>query len=371
MRLDAFDFDLPEDRIALRPASPRETARLLTVDPAAPASLGDRHIADLPELLAPGDVVVFNDTKVINAQFEARRRLRDGHMPAGGGDPAASGAKIHLQLHQRVDGRAWACFARPARKLAVGDRLDIGPATAEVRRVGAGGQVELAFDMDGPALDRFIAEHGQVPLPPYIASRRPPDAQDAVDYQTMFAREDGAVAAPTAGLHFTPGLIERFRARDIDIRFVTLHVGAGTFLPVKTDDIADHRMLSEHGVISRETAEAIMTRRRAGGRVVAVGTTVVRLLETAADDTGVIHPAVVDTDLFITPGYRFKAIDRMITNFHLPKSTLFMLVSAFSGLGTMRTAYRHAVDTGYRFYSYGDACLLTPDSAAVARGHDR
>ncbi|MEO1198975.1 MAG: tRNA preQ1(34) S-adenosylmethionine ribosyltransferase-isomerase QueA [Pseudomonadota bacterium] len=358
MRLDAFDFALPEGRIALRPVVPRDAARLLSVRPGSAPEFEDGVVSDLPALLAPGDVLVFNDTRVIPAQFEARRAPRDA-SPVSAGAPAP-GPRIHLQLHQQIGPNCWSAFARPARKLQVGDFLTIAEMTARIARCGEGGEVDIAFELEGDALTAFIAMHGRVPLPPYIASRRPPDAQDKVDYQTVFADKDGAVAAPTAGLHFTPELLERLNARGLDFRFVTLHVGAGTFLPVKTEDVHDHKMLFEHGVISVETADALNAARRAGGRIVAVGTTVVRLLETAAQDDGTIMPCVTDTDLFITPGYRFKAVDRMITNFHLPRSTLVMLVSAFSGLETIKAAYAHAISAGYRFYSYGDACLLAP-----------
>ncbi len=355
MRVDAFDFELPDERIALRPARPRDSARLLVVRPGEDPE--DRIVRDLPDLLQPGDALVFNDTKVISAQLEGRR-VRDGHI-----------ALVGITLHMRVSDNEWKAFARGAKKLQVGDRISfgherevclLGTLEATVTAKGEAGEVTLAFDMTGPVLDEGLAAVGRVPLPPYIALKRALDEADRDDYQTVYAREDGAVAAPTAGLHFTPDLLERLDAKGISRHFVTLHVGAGTFLPVKAEDTADHTMHEERGTVSAEVAEALNSVRKAGGRIVCVGTTSLRLLESAAREDGVIEPYDDATDIFITPGYRFRATDLLMTNFHLPRSTLFMLVSAFSGLETMRDAYAHAVDNGYRFYSYGDASLLYP-----------
>ncbi|HEY1426908.1 MAG TPA: tRNA preQ1(34) S-adenosylmethionine ribosyltransferase-isomerase QueA [Caulobacteraceae bacterium] len=354
MRLTDFDFDLPEARIALRPASPRDAARLLVVGP--DGALSDRTIRDLPALLAPGDALVFNDTRVIAA------RLR-GVRSRGG-----SAVAVEATLHQRVSPSRWTAFARPGRRLAVGDRIAFGEASdracaladlnAEVVAKGEGGGLTLAFELAGPDLDLAIDAHGAMPLPPYIAGRRAEDERDFTDYQTVYARKDGSVAAPTAGLHFTPELMEALRARGVALHFVTLHVGAGTFLPVKTDEVSEHRMHAEAGEVGPATAEALNAVRAAGGRLVAVGTTALRLLESAADEAGTLHPFHGETSIFITPGYRFRTADALVTNFHLPRSTLFMLVSAFSGFPTMRAAYAHAIAAGYRFYSYGDASLL-------------
>lgn len=353
MRVELFDFELPEDRIALRPASPRDGARLLVVRPGAAPE--DRIVRDLPELLQPGDALVFNDTKVIPAQLEGVR-MRDG-----------ASAVVGITLHMRLDPSRWKGFARGAKKLQAGDRLIFGRSgnaclagvlDATVEEKGEAGEVTLAFDLAGAALDEAMHVAGHVPLPPYIALKRPEDDRDRADYQTVYAREEGAVAAPTAGLHFTPELMERLSARGISLEFVTLHVGAGTFLPVKADDTRDHKMHSERGVVDARTAERLNAARKAGGRIVSVGTTSLRLLESAATPEGEIMPWEGATDIFITPGYRFRACDVLMTNFHLPRSTLFMLVSAFSGLETMKAAYRHAIDSGYRFYSYGDASLL-------------
>jgi S-adenosylmethionine:tRNA ribosyltransferase-isomerase len=372
LRTDLFDFDLPPDRIALRPASPRDSARLLVVWPGAEPALEDRIIRDLPALLQPGDQVVANDTKVIPAQLSGRRI-------GGGGAP-----RIEATLIKRLDGSRWQALVKPARKLTPGDTVRfgeegrvcfLGQLDATVEAKGEAGKVTLAFAFHGPALDEAIAAHGIVPLPPYIASRRSPDERDRSDYQTLFAREEGAVAAPTAGLHFTESLMTSLAARGVGLHTVTLHVGAGTFLPVKVDDLAGHKMHAEWGQVSTETAKALNAARlpgtagvspasfRGGGdargpRIVAVGTTSLRLLESAARDDGTIAPFAGDTSLFITPGYRFRAVDVLLTNFHLPRSTLFMLVAAFCGLDTMKRAYAHAVESGYRFYSYGDACLL-------------
>ncbi|OCW58217.1 tRNA preQ1(34) S-adenosylmethionine ribosyltransferase-isomerase QueA [Hoeflea olei] len=353
MRVDLFDFDLPEERIALRPASPRDSARMLRVGP--DGALSDRVVAELPDLLEPGDALVFNDTKVIPAQLEGVRLREEAE------------SRISATLHMRSGPDRWKAFVRPAKRVKEGDRLRFGArgetcldgvldATAGER--GEGGEIELLFDLSGPALDQAIAAAGHIPLPPYIASKRPEDARDRFDYQTIYAREEGAVAAPTAGLHFTPDLISRLDARGIGRQFVTLHVGAGTFLPVKADDTAEHRMHSEIGHVSAETADALNAVRARGGRIVSVGTTSLRLLESAAREDGRLVAWSGATDIFITPGYRFRAVDVLMTNFHLPRSTLFMLVSAFSGLETMQAAYRHAIDEGYRFYSYGDSSLL-------------
>ena len=353
MRVDLFDFELPEDRIALRPASPRDSARLLRVG--ADGALSDHVVSDLADLLQPGDALVFNDTRVIPAQLEGFRVRGENR------------SRVSATLHMRTGPDRWLAFVRPAKKVAEGDRLLFGEtneacflghldATAGAR--GEGGEIELVFDLSGPMLDEAIMSAGHIPLPPYIASKRPEDARDRADYQTIYAREEGAVAAPTAGLHFTPGLFARLDEKGISRHFVTLHVGAGTFLPVKADDTADHRMHSESGHVSAATAAALNAVRQAGGRIVAVGTTSLRLLESATDEKGTIGEWAGATDIFITPGYRFRAVDVLMTNFHLPRSTLFMLVSAFSGLETMRAAYAHAIASGYRFYSYGDASLL-------------
>jgi len=357
MRLDDFDYHLPEDRIALRPASPRHSARLLVVRPGAALELEDRIVRDLPDLLAPGDTLVFNDTRVIPAQLTARRVGRGETEP-----------EIGITLHKRESGNRWRAFARPGRKLSLGDRLAVQGLEREAlfARVEekSGGEVLLAFEAESAALRRLIDAAGVMPLPPYIASRRPPDARDREDYQTMFAAREGAVAAPTAGLHFTPELMERLAARGIGWETVTLHVGAGTFLPVKVEDIADHRIHSEWGEISAETAAKLNDTRVRGGRIVCVGTTSLRILETAVTPERKIRPFSGETDIFITPGYKFRAIDALMTNFHLPRSTLMMLVAAFSGLEQIKRTYGHAVEHGYRFYSYGDACLLWPDPAA-------
>ncbi|MEQ1697654.1 MAG: tRNA preQ1(34) S-adenosylmethionine ribosyltransferase-isomerase QueA [Hyphomicrobiaceae bacterium] len=350
MRVDVFDFELPETSIALRPAVPRDSARLLVVSPPA---LSDRGVRDLPGLLRAGDCLVFNDTRVIPAALDGVR-VRD-----------ETTAKVAFNLIKRVDARTWRAFARPAKRLLVDDRVlfGLGPqhtayVTAHVSAKGEAGEVELAFDKSGPDLDAAIAAIGAMPLPPYIALKRPPEASDKSDYQTMFAARDGAVAAPTAALHFTPELLAALTARGVTHQTLTLHVGAGTFLPMKVEDTSLHKMHSEWGEIDAATAAALNAVKARGGRIVAVGTTSLRLLESAAQDDGMIKPFSGDTAIFITPGYRFKAVDALLSNFHLPKSTLFMLVCAFSGLDTMKAAYDQAIATGYRFYSYGDACLL-------------
>ncbi|OAN52326.1 tRNA preQ1(34) S-adenosylmethionine ribosyltransferase-isomerase QueA [Paramagnetospirillum marisnigri] len=339
MKVDDFDFDLPRELIAERPAEPRGSSRLLRVTPAGRA---DAMVADLPRLLRPGDVMVFNDTRVIPARLFGRR----------------GEAGVEVTLHQRVALDAWKAFARPAKKLRPGDRVTFGEGfSALVADKGEAGEVTLAFDQSGEALLAVLEDFGRMPLPPYIR-KGVADQRDHDDYQTVFAREKGAVAAPTAGLHFTPDLLAALDARGIERVCVTLHVGAGTFLPVKVDDTSDHRMHSEIGVITGQAAAAINAARARGGRVVAVGTTAARLLESAADETGILHPFDAATDIFITPGYRFRLVDVLMTNFHLPRSTLFMLVSAFMGLDAMKAAYEHAKAAGYRFYSYGDSSLL-------------
>ena len=341
MRVDLFDFDLPPERIALRPAEPRDSARLLQVDA---EGLTDHGVGDLPDLLRSGDVLVFNDTRVIPAQLEGRR-----------GD-----ARIGATLHKREGPRRWRAFIRNAKRLHEGDVIEWGEgASALARDREVDGSYALEFLGDEP-VELILGRVGRMPLPPYIAGKRPTDARDRDDYQTMFAREEGAVAAPTAALHFTPALMGALAARGIDHVTLTLHVGAGTFLPVKAEDTVDHRMHAEWGRIDQATADRLNTARAGGGRLIAVGTTSLRVLETAAAEDGLIHPFEGDTAIFITPGYRFRAIDGLITNFHLPRSTLFMLVSALMGLDRMQAAYAHAIAREYRFYSYGDASLLLP-----------
>lgn len=352
MRTDLFAFELPESLIALHPVTPRDAARMLVVDPAA--GLSDAIVRDLPQLLQPGDALVFNDTRVIPAALEGERIRGEAR------------AHVAFNLTKRVDQNRWRAFARPAKRLQVGDRVHLGgtgevcfAATldATVSARGDAGEVELAFDLAGPDLDAAIAAQGQMPLPPYIALKRPPDDSDRESYQTIFARHDGAVAAPTAGLHFTPELLAAMAARGVSQHYVTLHVGAGTFLPVKADDTSEHTMHAEWGEVSAETVGALNAVRARGGRIVAVGTTSLRLLESAAAG-GSLKPFCGETAIFITPGYSFRAVDVLMTNFHLPRSTLFMLVSAFAGLDTMQSAYARAIAEGYRFYSYGDASLL-------------
>jgi S-adenosylmethionine:tRNA ribosyltransferase-isomerase len=341
MRVDLFDFDLPTERIALRPARPRDSARLLAV---RRPQIEDRLVLDLPGLLQPGDVLVFNDTKVIPAQLEGRR----------------GEASIGATLHKREGPREWQAFLRNAKRARVGDKIDFGAnVSASVVEKSPDGSALLHFHGEEP-VELLLQRAGTMPLPPYIASRRPTDEQDRADYQTMFAREEGAVAAPTAALHFTPRLLEALDRRGVGRETLTLHVGAGTFLPVKAADTSGHQMHAEWGRIDQATAARLNQARASGGRLIAVGTTSLRLLESAADESGTIRPFEGDTAIFITPGYRFKAIDGLITNFHLPKSTLFMLVSALMGLDVMQAAYEHAIEKGYRFYSYGDASLLLP-----------
>jgi S-adenosylmethionine:tRNA ribosyltransferase-isomerase len=355
MRTDLFDFDLPADRIALRPVLPRDAARLLVVRPGEAPEFDDRAVRDLPDLLRPGDALVVNDTRVIPARLSGRRIGR-------GAEPA-----IEATLHRRLDGSRWLAFVKPAKRLQPGDVVRfgeegkvcfLGQLDATVEEKGDGGEVTLAFAFHGPVLDQAVEERGEMPLPPYIASRRAPDEQDRADYQTMFAQAEGSVAAPTAGLHFTDTVVDRLIERGVALHTVTLHVGAGTFLPVKAADTAGHHMHAEQGSLTSETAAALNAVRGAGGRIVAVGSTALRLLESATGEDGVICPFAGETALFITPGYRFRAADVMMTNFHLPRSTLFMLVAAFCGLDVMKRAYALAVVAGYRFYSYGDACLL-------------
>lgn len=341
MRVDLFDFVLPPERIALRPAVPRDAARMLVVDA---DGRRDQGIADLPTILRRGDLLVFNDTRVIPARLEGRR----------------GEARVGATLHKREGPRRWRAFVRNGRRLREGDGIDFGGGVAAtVSARGDDGSWALDFAGDEP-VEALLDRAGHMPLPPYIAARRPTDAQDAADYQTMFAAEPGAVAAPTAALHFTPALLASLAAAGVDHVTLTLHVGAGTFLPVKADDTADHRMHAEWGRIDAAAAARINAARAAGGRVIAVGTTPLRLLESAAEPDGTIRPFEGDTAIFITPGYAFRGVDGLLTNFHLPRSTLFMLVSALMGLDRMQAAYAHAVESGYRFYSYGDASLLLP-----------
>ena len=374
MRTDEFDFALPEDRIALRPAAPRDAARLLVVRPGAAVAYEDHIIGNLPSLLRSGDALVVNDTKVMPANLHGRRLGRGGDSDR---EPA-----IAATLTKRLDGSRWRALVRPAKRLKPGDVVRFGAegrvcfldqldATVEEKGEGVGGgEVTFAFAFHGAALDDALAERGDMPLPPYIGSRRTVDERDRADYQTMFAREEGSVAAPTAGLHFTENLVQALRGRGIALHRVTLHVGPGTFLPVKADDTSGHHMHPEWGAVSAETAAALNATRRAGGRIVAVGSTSLRLIESAAAEDGTLAAYSGETALFITPGYRFRAVDAMLTNFHLPRSTLFMLVAAFCGLDVMRRAYAHAIENGYRFYSYGDACLLfrTNQERAIPSG---
>ena len=349
MRVSEFDFELPEKLIALHPAEPRDSARLLVVRPGE--ALTDRHIPDLLEILQPGDVLVVNDTRVLPAELRGTRVRGETR------------ANVSFNLHKRVDAHTWRAFARPAKKLALLDQLELGNGQADAlkaRVAGKGdtGEVTLEFVLGGAELDEAIKSHGAMPLPPYIGAKRGVEERDKVDYQTVYAAEDGAVAAPTAGLHFTEKLLQLLVERGVTMERVTLHVGAGTFLPMKVDDTEDHVMHSEWGEIDQATVERIKAKRALGGRVIAVGTTSLRLLETASRATGTLQPFMGDTDIFITPGFRFRTVDVLMTNFHLPKSTLFMLVSAFAGLDTMKEAYGHAIAKGYRFYSYGDSSLL-------------
>ncbi|WP_066556864.1 tRNA preQ1(34) S-adenosylmethionine ribosyltransferase-isomerase QueA [Croceicoccus bisphenolivorans] len=343
MRVDLFDFELPPERIALRPARPRDAARLLVVDGNKP--FADRTMRDLPQALRAGDVLVFNDTRVIPAQLEGMR----------------GEARIGATLHKRIDLRRWQAFIRNAKRLREGDRIEFpADVTATAQERHADGSFTLFFEGDEP-VEILLERAGRMPLPPYIAGKRATDEADREDYQTMFAEKDGAVAAPTAALHFTPALIASLDAAGIKRETLTLHVGAGTFLPVKADDTDNHAMHAEWGRIDAATADRLNSVRAEGGRIISVGTTSLRLLESATGEDGVIRPFEGDTAIFITPGYRFRAIDGLMTNFHLPKSTLFMLVSALMGLERMQAAYAHAIAMQYRFYSYGDGSLLLPE----------
>ncbi len=344
--LSDFDFDLPPERIALRPAEPRDGARLLQVD--GGGALSDHGVRDLPDLLAPGDVLVFNDTRVIPARLSGVR-VRNG-----------SRVQVEATLHRRLAPHRWSAFMRPGKRLQPGDQVALGPdedLTARLDVKGEGGEVELAFDLQGAELDKAVAVRGTMPLPPYIAAKRAQDERDRCDYQTIYAVHDGSVAAPTAGLHFTPGLLSALAARRVGAVFVTLHVGAGTFLPVKTEAVEDHRMHAEYGEVDAASADALNAARAAGGRVVCVGTTSLRLLESCLTAEGRYAPFAAETDIFIRPGRQVRAADGLLSNFHLPRSTLLMLVAAFSGLDTVKRAYAHALAAGYRFYSYGDAGL--------------
>ncbi len=353
MRVDLFDFELPEECIALRPVSPRDAARLLVVRPGE--QIADRMVGDLPNFLRPGDALVFNDTKVIPARLFGLRRRGDAE------------ARVEATLHMRVGEDRWLAFVRPGKRVAAGDRIHfghdgkaclLGALDATVIEKREGGEVLLSFDVSGAYLDEALRAVGHIPLPPYIASKRADDLRDEADYQTLYAREEGAVAAPTAGLHFTPALFDALAQAGIEMHFITLHVGAGTFLPVKVDDTADHIMHAERGTISASTAKALNAVRARENRVVAVGTTSLRLLESAAAEDGTLSAWCGETRIFLTPGSRFKIVDALMTNFHLPRSTLFMLVCAFAGMQETRAAYAHAIQAGYRFYSYGDASLL-------------
>jgi S-adenosylmethionine:tRNA ribosyltransferase-isomerase len=356
MRTDLFDFALPQERIALRPIAPRDAARLLVVRPHTAPELEDRAVRDLPKLLRRGDVLVVNDTKVLPAALHGRRIGRGDREP-----------EIAATLIKRLDGSRWRALVKPAKRLEPGDAVRFGAEgrvcfleqlDATVEDKGEAGEITLAFAFTDAVLDQALEERGEMPLPPYIASRRDVDQQDRSDYQTMFAQVEGSVAAPTAGLHFTESLTQALTEAGIALHRVTLHVGPGTFLPVKADDTEGHTMHPEWGSVGADTAAVLNTARRAGGRIVAVGSTALRLLESAASEDGTLAPFAGETALFITPGYRFRAVDAMLTNFHLPRSTLFMLVCAFCGLNVMRRAYAHAIAGDYRFYSYGDACLL-------------
>ncbi|MCV6576924.1 MAG: tRNA preQ1(34) S-adenosylmethionine ribosyltransferase-isomerase QueA [Cohaesibacter sp.] len=345
MLVDLFDFDLPADNIALRPHNPRDEARLLFVP--KQGAFQDHKVLSLPDFLEPGDALVFNNTKVIPAELSGLRVRGDIR------------AKVSFNLHKREDGAKWRAFARPAKKVQLGDHVEFGPElTASITEKGEAGEVVLAFDQSGPALDQAIAQVGHIPLPPYIASKRKEDEKDKLDYQTIYAEKEGAVAAPTAGLHFTDRLFEALDAKGIERHFVTLHVGAGTFLPVKAEDTDNHKMHAEWGELPQDLADHLNAVRARGNKVIAVGTTSLRLLESAAQAKGCLSGFCGDTDIFITPGYEFKAIDGLMTNFHLPKSTLFMLVSALMGRERMQGAYAHAIQQNYKFYSYGDSSLL-------------
>ena len=347
MRVDVFDYDLPPERIALRPVHPRDSARLLVVPPSG--HIADRIVRDLTEYLQPGDALVVNDTRVIHARLSGRR-VRGDFV-----------AHVEAMLIERLNASCWRALMRPAKKIHIGDLIRFGEDAlpAQVVDKGDAGEITLEFVCAGESLDAAIEAIGAIPLPPYIAGKRDVDAEDEADYQTVYARETGSVAAPTAGLHFTPELIARIEAMGVGFHRVTLHVGAGTFLPVKADNTEAHKMHQEFARIDADTAMALNAVRARGGRIVAVGTTVLRTLESAATPEGLLAPYAARTDIFITPGYRFRATDLLLTNFHLPRSTLFMLVCAFSGVDRMKSAYAHAIANDYRFYSYGDACLLS------------
>ena len=355
MRVDPFDFDLPEDRIALRPCKRRDQGRLLYVPAVRGEPFADLRVGDLTDHLKAGDGLVFNESRVLSASLEGVR-IRGHHE-----------ARVSVNLHKRLSGHEWLCFSRPAKKMQKGDRLHFGGThnvclfgalKGEVLENRGGGEIKIGFELTGLVLDQHIEAVGQMPLPPYIVSKRPADESDRLAYQTVYAKEDGSVAAPTAGLHFTDQLLAALEARGVHLLKVVLHVGAGTFLPVKTDHIENHKMHSEWGEVRLATANKIKDIKQQGGQICAVGTTSLRLLETAARESGEIGPWRGETDIFITPGFNFQVVDKLMTNFHLPKSTLFMLVSAFSGLERMHKAYAHGIQNNYRFYSYGDACLL-------------
>jgi S-adenosylmethionine:tRNA ribosyltransferase-isomerase len=346
MRVDEFDFDLPEELIALRPARPRDSARLLVIGPGQ-NKFADRGVRDLADYLREGDRLVFNDTRVIPARLFGKRRRGDAE------------ARIEALLHKRESSESWRAFTRPAKKLNLGERIEFADGlSAVVEEKGEGGETLLRFSCMGAELDQAISRAGEMPLPPYIAKKREADALDDSDYQTLFAQTSGAVAAPTAGLHFTPELMKSLEDKGIGFTRLTLHVGAGTFLPVAADDTTGHKMHAEWGEISPEAAQSLNAVKARGGRIVPIGTTSLRLLETASRLTGEVMPFRGDTDIFITPGYRFRSVDMLMTNFHLPRSTLFMLVSALRSLPEMQRAYAHAIAERYRFYSYGDACLI-------------
>lgn len=366
MRLSEFDFDLPEDLIALRPARPRDSARLLLVDPSAHPDLSDHGVRDLPDLLRPGDVLVFNDTRTIPASLTGLRPAR----PAGGA--AGRDVVVDVTLHKRDAPAVWRAFARPARRLAPGDTVVFADGlSAQVTGRGEGGEVVLLFSCSGAVLDQAVIRTGSMPLPPYIARRRAADADDRSDYQTVYAARDGSVATPTAGLHFTDRLLAALDGRGIERCWITLHVGAGTFLPVKTDDVSAHQMHAEYCEVGAGVASSLNRARREGRRIIAVGTTSLRTLETVTAPDGTVRPFMGETSIFIRPGHRFSSADGLMTNFHLPRSTLMMLVSAFSGVERMRRAYAHAIASGYRFFSYGDASLLWRDRQAAEAMPDR
>lgn len=341
MKVDDFDFDLPRDLIAQRPVNPRDASKLLRVD----RELGDYIFADLPDMLNPGDLLVFNNTRVIPARLKGKR----------------GEATIEITLHKNEGNDTWKAFAKNAKKLKVDQTIRFGEDFSALVLEKDGGEVTLKFDKAGADLMAALEGHGGMPLPPYIKREGLADEQDKSDYQTVYAKEEGAVAAPTAGLHFTPDLLARLQEKGVRFAYVTLHVGAGTFLPVKVDDVADHKMHAEFGVIDQETVDLVNQTHADGNRVVAVGTTSLRLLESAGKEDGLLYPFEGDTDIFITPGYKFKVVDMLTTNFHLPRSTLFMLVSAFAGFDRMKQAYEYAIENGYRFYSYGDGSLLSRD----------